>query len=164
MGGTKSEFARVLERMGSDVVFHREQGGTPCPCRSREGFRDPTWHRDHPLEPVCNEQGLLAAVVTEFTVKASIQPAEVRSRSRPAERANDLLGDVERDDHIGIFPTSWQGTAIDFSRWSEAGEDYILYDGRRFIVIAVDKAPDVDGSPDHHYEVGLRLVKSERPN
>lgn len=159
MGGTKEQFARVLERMGSDVTFHRETGGNACPCRSREGFRDPAWHRAHPSEPVCNEQGFLAATVTEFTVKASIQPAEVRSRSRPAERANDLLGDIERDDHIGIFPTSWQGTRIDFSEWSEAGEDYILYDGRRFIVIAVDKAPDIDGSSDHHFEVGLRLVR-----
>lgn len=116
------------------------------------------------IPAVCNEQGQIAQVVTEFTVKAAVQPAIARSRTRAAERVDELLGEVERDDHIGIFPVNWQGNVLDFRDWSPAGEDYILYNGRRYLAVASDKVPDVDGDPDHHWEVGLRLVKTERPS
>lgn len=79
-----------------------------------------------------------------------------------AERVSDLLGDIQRNDHIGIFPVEWNGNTLDFSTFSEAGEDFILYDGRRFLVVAADKIPDVDGDPNHHWEVGLRLVRTAR--
>lgn len=150
--------------MGSDVTYHREEGGVACPCRTPEGFRDSAWHALHatdiPVPPLCNEQGFLA-VINEFVVKASVQPATSGIR-RTNERAEQLLQDVRKDDHLGIFPVEWEGKTLDFSTFSEAGEDFVLYDGRRFIVVAADKLPDVDGNPNHHWEVGLRLVRTAR--
>jgi hypothetical protein len=163
MTATVPQMLATLEQMGSDVTYHREGGGTPCPCRSPEGFRDPAWHRAHPLEPVCNEEGFLALDVIEFTVKAAVQPATPQRFTRPNQRADALLGDVQRDDKLGIFPVEWNGNVLDFTEWSDAGEDFILYDNHRYIVIAADKVPDVDGDPNHHWEVGLRLIKSGRP-
>jgi hypothetical protein len=150
--------------MGSSVVFHREEGGIDCPCLTREGFRDPAWHDLNPAEPVCNEKGKIEVAVVSLVVRASIQPATIGQRGRAAERVNQLLGTLERDDHFGIFPVSWAGVALDFREWSEAGEDFILYDDRRYIVVGADKVPDVDGDPEHHWEVGLRLVKTARPD
>lgn len=111
--------------------------------------------------PVCNEQGILPVIV-EFMVKASVQPA-FSGLSRHAQRSNQLLGEVMRDDKLGIFPCVWGGRTIDFDDWSDAGEDFIRYDGQRYVVVSADKVPDIDGSPDHHWECGLRLVKDGRP-
>lgn len=160
MTATVPQFLSVLSQMGSDVTFHREEGGIPCPCRTPEGFRDPAWHRANPDEPVCNEQGFLANV-TEFVVKASVQPARTRYY-RPSQRADELLGEVQRDDKIGIFPTEWANNIIDFTGWSDAGEDFIVYDGHRYLAVSADKIPDIDGDPNHHWEVGLRLIKDDR--
>lgn len=53
---------------------------------------------------------------------------------------------------------------INFDDWNDSGADYILYDNRRFTVVSVNKIPDpLDGDPDHHYEVGMRLIKPTRP-
>jgi len=149
--------------MGSDVVYHREEPGTVCPCRTPEGFRDPAWHKAHPLDPVCNEEGILPGTVTNTVVKASVQPATIGLRGRAAERANALLGEVQRDDHFGIFPVKWGATTLDFSAFSDSGDDFIVYDSRRFLVVASDKIPDIDGDPNGHWEVGLRLIKTARP-
>ena len=162
MSGTLDKLGSILTNMGSDVTIHREDGGTPCPCLTPEGFRDPTWHIANPDEPVCNEQGYLTTA-TELTVKASIQPA-LTAYSRYGQRSNNLLGEVQRDDKVGIFPCSWEGNEIDFSGWSDAGEDYVVYDGDRYLVVAADKVPDVDGNPSHHYECGLRLLTAARPS
>lgn len=163
MSATIPQFEALLTSMGSDVTYHKEEGGVPCPCRTPEGFRDPAWHLANPLEPVCNEEGILPEVVTDVIVKASVQPATIGQRGRAAERANALLGDVQRDDHFGIFPVTWGGVTLDFSDFSDSGDDFIVYDSRRFLVVACDKIPDVDGDPNHHWEVGLRLVKNTRP-
>lgn len=158
MTATIPQLVATLEQMGSDVTYHREDGGAVCPCRTPEGFRDPAWHRAHPLEPICNEQGFLTVAV-EFIVKASIQPAVTRSFSRPDQRTDVLLADVQKNDKIGVFPVEWNGKTLNFLDWSEAGEDYILYDDHRYMVVAADKVPDIDGDPNHHWEVGLRLVR-----
>lgn len=157
---TVAQFNGVLETMGSDVVYHRE-AGSPCPCRTPEGFRDPAWHIANPDEPLCNERGILA-VVTEYTVKGSIQPAMTANR-RMSQRANDLLGDVQRDDKVAILPCTWGGHTLNLDGWSDAGDEYLTYDGKRYTVVAVDKVPDVDGDPNHHYEAGLRLLSAGRP-
>lgn len=162
MRGTVDMFNDVLLKMGSNVIFHREDGGSSCPCRTPEGFRDPAWHRLNPDEPVCNEQGFLTTAM-EIRVKASIQSA-VSGQSRAAQRSNALLGEVSADDKLGIFPCEWYGDVLDFTDWSDAGEDYIVYDGNRYMVVAADKLPDVDGNASHHWEVGLRLLKLARPN
>lgn len=164
MTATIPQLVSLLNQAGSNVIYHREQGGTPCPCRTPEGFRDPSWHIANPLAPVCNEEGFLNVVVTEFTVKAAVQPvATTRGLGRAAERVESLFGEVQEDDHLGIFPVVWDGNTLDFANWSTAGEDYITYDGRRFMAISSDKLPDIDGDPNHHFEVGLRLVKTGRP-
>lgn len=151
----------MLAKMGSDVTYHTEQGGEACPCRTFEGFRDPQYHIDHPDADLCNEQGFLADV-TEFVVKASVQGFRRRG-TIPAQRSDPNFQDVLQDDQLGIFPVHWNGHTLDFSAFSEAGEDYILYNDKRYACVAADKLPDVDGDPDHHWEVSLRLVKTERP-
>lgn len=161
LSATVAQLEALLLQMGSNVTYHREDGGVACPCRTPEGFRDPAWHRANPLAPICNEQGYLV-VATEFQVKASIQPA-ISGLSRAAQRSNDLLGEVKQDDHLGVFPCTWQGHTLDFDSWSAAGEDFIVYDGKRYVIVAADKLPDIDGDPSHHWEVGLRLVKTARP-
>lgn len=161
-GGTIVQFLALLQAHGSDVIYHHESGGSPCPCLTPEGFRDPQWHIEHPLEPVCNEEGILA-LVTEVLVKASVQPATIGQRGRAAERVNVLLGEIQRDDHFGIFPCEWNGHTIDFTDFSDSGDDFVIYDDRRFIVVSSDKIPDINGNPNHHWEVGLRLVKNTRP-
>lgn len=163
MTRTVPAFLALLDTMGSDVIYHREEGGTPCPCLTPEGFRDPEWHRDNPLAPVCNEDGLLPATVTNVTVKASVQPATIGLRGRAGERINALLGEVERDDHFGIFPVTSNGITLDFHAFGDVGDDFIVYDNRRYIVVSADKIPDVDGDANHHWEVGLRLAEGSRP-
>lgn len=163
MTATVPRFLALLNQMGSDVIYHRESGGTPCPCLTPEGFRDPQWHIDHPLEPVCNENGMLPASIVNVTVKASVQPATIGQRGRAAERVNVLLGDIQRDDAFGIFPIEWNGVTLDFRSFGDEGDDFIVYDNRRFIVVAADKVPDTDGDPNHHWEVGLRLAEGARP-
>lgn len=158
---TTSRFHAVLSRMGSDILYHREEGGTPCPCLTPEGFRDPTWHVQNPAEPVCNEQGYLTEPV-EFVFKGSIQPASTTYR-RVSQRAEVLLGDVMVGDKFAVLPCEWGGNVIDLDDWSEAGEDYLMYDSKRYTVVSFDKLADVDGDPSHHWEVGLRLLTAERP-
>lgn len=164
MTATIAKFIAMLSAHGSDVVYHREHGGVVCPCRTYEGNRDPQWHIDHPSEPVCNELGMLP-VVTQFTVKAAVQPISAGGirRSRPDELVNRLFpAEVQQDDHIGVFPVTWGGNQLEFDLFTDTGESYIIYDGRRFTVVAHDKLPDVDGDPNHHWEIGLRLVDPAR--
>jgi hypothetical protein len=162
---TLATFLALMEAHGSDVTYHRESGGTPCPCRTREGNRDPKWHKDHPLAPVCNELGMLP-VITAFTFKGAVQPVSAGGmrRSRTSELVERLFpaGEIRTDDHIGIFPTVWNSNQLDFDLFTDTGESYLIYDGRRFIVVAADKLPDIDGDPDHHWECGLRLVSPVR--
>jgi hypothetical protein len=159
---TQGQMSAIFERMGTMVTYHREDGGSPCPCRSEEGFRSPAWHHDNPSAPVCNEQGFLSPVVTEVRLKALVQPPRMRGM-RQAQRVNDLLGEIRADDRIGIFPTHADSATLNFDDWSDAGEDWIVYDGKRYVVVEAQKLADVDGDPDHHWEIGMRLVKSERP-
>lgn len=164
MASTLVAFTSLLNEMGSDVTYHREEGGTLCPCVSPEGFRSPTWHAEHPIEPVCNEKGMLNVTTSSVVVKASVQPLR-DSRLRNDERLIALFGEIQQDDHVGVFPIVWSGVTLNFWDWSDSGEDYVIYDGRRFVVVAADKLPDIDGNPNHHWEVALRLLKpeSERP-
>ena len=163
-----SNVPRFLNRLsisGSDTVYHREEGTLPCPCRTPLGYRDPKWHALNPAAPVCNEQGMLTQTVTQAVVKAFVQPVQAGAvRRLTTEYAQQLFGEVQMDDHLGIFPLVWGGVTLIFYDWSQSGEDYVLYDGRRFLVVSANKIPDpADGLP-HHWEVGLRLMKTERPS
>jgi hypothetical protein len=158
MSATVPRFLAVLTKMGSDVLVHSESGATPCPCRTPEGFRDLEWHAANPLAPMCNENGILS-VKTEFYVKAAVQPVSaMRGRLAPERLESLFLGEVQTDDHLGIFPITWGGNSPNFHDWGTSGDDFIIYDGRRYVVVASDKMPDVDGDPNHHWELGLRLV------
>jgi hypothetical protein len=161
-----SNVARFLARCqvsGSNVVYHRETGGAACPCRTPEGFKDLRWHIANPGAPECNEQGLLPAQTENVTVKGFVQPVQAGAvRRLTGEQAVLMFGQIQQDDHLGILPLTWSGVSLDFYSFSQTGEDYILYDGRRFFVVAANKIPDpADGLP-HHWEIGLRLVKTAR--
>lgn len=166
---TVNRFLALVEQRGSPVVFHRESGGEDCPCRTPEGFRDPVWHVENPTAPICNELGILNSLITEHSMKAFVQPATggMRGRQRVAERIEQMfqnLGEFDADDQFAIFPvTAPDGSTLDFDAWGVGGEDYIEYDGRRFVVVAVDKLADIDGDPNHHWELGLRLISAARP-
>jgi len=157
-------FISLLSVDGSDAVFHREDGGADCPCLSPEGYRNPQWHKDHPGSPVCNEVGQLPGVVNAFAIKGFVQPAQSAAvRRLTTEYINAMFGEVRTDDHLGIFPLEWSGHTLDFEDWSQAGEDFVMYEGKRYLVVNANKKPDASGGGPHHWEVGLRLIKLERP-
>jgi hypothetical protein len=149
---------------GSWATYHRDGSVTNCPCLTPEGFRDPEWHGTHPAEPVCNEAGHLvdSSTTIEIMVKAFVQPIQsTRATRLSTEFLVQMFGEVEADDHAGIFPESWDGIELDFTNWSQAGDDYVFYNGRRFLVINANLIPDPDGGdPRHHWECGLRLIST----
>lgn len=156
-------FLALLDSDGSPAVFHREALGDPCPCLTPEGFRSPAWHIANPSAPFCNEAGRLV-VATEFSVKAFIQPAQSAAvRRLTSEYVDALFGEVRSDDHLGIFPISWAGNALDFEDWSQTGSEFVVYDAKRYLVVNANKIPDPSGGGFHHWEVGLRLIKPGRP-
>lgn len=162
-GGTKATFAAILNRMGSPVRYHRQDSTTPCPCRTAEGFRDPEWHLKNPTAPKCDANGMLPdpSTMTDIIVKASIQPvAWVRTRIS-VELLQQMYGEIETDDHFGVFPTEWNGVQLNFQNWGRSGEDFIEYDGRRFYCSNSNLLPDTDGNPRHHWECALKLINDE---
>lgn len=159
---TVDQFTGLLTAHASDVIYHRDDALVPCPCRTPEGFRDPEWHEAHPLEPVCNEDGMLPdpSTTVNISVKAFVQPAQSTRLTRLAdEYIQQLFGEIQTDDHVGIFPCVWAGTTLEFRDWSQTGADYIIYDNRKFLVVNANLIPDPsDGNPYHHWETALRLI------
>lgn len=154
-------FLRLLQSNASTVKFHRDNSITPCPCRTPEGNRDPIWHLQHPASPDCNEAGFLPGPVIEMEVKAFVQPIQsTRATRLTDEYLLQMFGEVEANDHLGIFPCEWDGRTISFDDWGASGEDYVEYTNKRFTVVNVNTIPDpADGNPYHHHEVGLRLIE-----
>jgi hypothetical protein len=73
-----------------------------------------------------------------------------------------MFGDIQADDHLGIFPVEWAGMALDFYNWGASGEDFVEYHGERFTVVNANLIPDPDdGNPYHHWEIGARLISDE---
>jgi hypothetical protein len=103
---------------------------------------------------------MLPGDTVHVVVKAFVQPAMGGRFSRISdEYLARLFGEVQVNDHIGIFPVVWSNTRLAFEHWSQAGEDYIEYHGQRFVVVNSSLVPDPsDGNPEHHWELGLRLV------
>lgn len=160
--GTVGSFVALATQHGSAVLFHRVDSLIPCPCLTPEGYRDPEWHDANPLEPVCNEEGMLPdpAHTVEITVNAFVQPIQsTRATRLSTEYLTQMFGEIQQDDHLGIFPESWEGVQLNFFDWSQSGADYIEYYERRFMVVNANLIPDpADGNPRHHWEVGLRLI------
>jgi len=147
---------------GSDTRFFRSESETICPCHTPEGYRDPTWHLQNPSAPVCDPSGHLPdpTKTTDVIVKAFVQPVtSARGAKLPPETIVEMFGlEIETDDHIALFPVYWGGAHLNFWKWGRAGEDFIEYYGRRFTVVNANLIPDHNGNPEHHWEVGLRLV------
>jgi hypothetical protein len=75
-----------------------------------------------------------------------------------------MFGQVQTDDHVGIFPTTWAGNTLNFRDWSQTGAEYVVYDTRKFMVVNANLIPDPsDGNPYHHWEVALRLLEDYIP-
>ena len=99
----------------------------------------------------------------DVIVKAFVQPIQsTRATRLSTEYIQEVFGQVEADDHLGIFPITWNGVNLKFDMWSQSGDDFIEYDGKRFFVINSNIIPDPgDGNPKHHFEVGLRLIRTD---
>jgi hypothetical protein len=160
--GAKEDFIGLLNLHGSTVKYHRDDSLVICPCVTPEGFRDPEWHDANPAAPVCDERGYLHddAETTEILIKGFVQPSQsTRATRMSPEYLQDMFGEIQVGDHIGLFPESWEGTVLSFYDWSQSGEDWIEYNGRFYFAVAAHllAAPDT-GDPRHHWEVGLRLI------
>lgn len=160
--GTVDEFIALANARGSVVTYHRDDSTVLCPCRTPEGFRDPIWHIQNPAEPVCNEAGLLPqpGTTAHFNFRGWVQPVQSGAvRRLTADQYIQLFGEIQADDHIGLFPCTWNGNVLNFYEWGESTEDWIEYNARRYTVVNTNliAAPDT-GDPLHHWEVGLRLI------
>lgn len=164
---TVPQFISLLTAHASDAIFHREDVTTMCPCVTPEGFRDPIWHLQHPSEPDCNEAGMLLdpSEATNKAVKAFVHPVQSSAvRRLTSEQLVGMFGEIQADDHVGIFPVEWDSTLLNFYDWGNSGEDWIKYNDRFYQVVSVNLIPDPDdGSPWHHWEVGLRLISDRHP-
>jgi hypothetical protein len=159
---TVPQFLSLLMTNGSDVRFRRSESMVPCPCRTPEGFRDPVWHLENPSAPVCDANGMLpdAGTTTDIIVKAFMQPIQsTRATRLSTEQLLQMFGEIQADDHLGIFPYEWSSVTLSFRNWGRAGEDFVEYNGQRFICINANLIPDPsDGNPAHHWEGGFRLI------
>lgn len=164
---TIPRFLKLLETHASPVRYRRVDSMIACPCRTKEGFRDPQWHLQHaaPKPVLCNEAGMLPdpTATKDVIVKGFIQPIQsTRATRLNIEVLLETWGDIEADDHLGILPYAWLGTTLNFFDWGRSGEDFVEYDSRRFTVINANLIPDPsDGNEKHHWEVGLRLIEDE---
>lgn len=156
------DFINLVSDHASPVIYHRDTGWVTCPCLTPEGFRDPEWHIAHPLEPVCNEAGLIPAVggAVDISIKGFVQPAQSTRLTRlNDEYLTQMFGQIQTDDHVGIFTCEWAGHTLNFRDWSQTASEYVVYDNRKFMVVNANLIPDpTDGNPYHHWEVALRLI------
>ena len=158
------DFNLLAAQHGSSVRYHREDGVVLCPCLTPEGFRDPIWHVENPSEPVCNAAGLLPqpGTTADFIIKGWVQPVQSGAvRRLTTEQILNLFGEVNSDDHLGLFPCRWNAQQLNFYDWGSAAEDWIEYNNRKYTVVSVNLIADPEtGDPFHHWEVGLRLIES----
>lgn len=163
---TVPRFLQLLQSKGSDIRYVRKDSTIPCPCRTPEGFRDPEWHKINSTAPLCDESGMLPdpANSVDKIVKGFMQPIQSTRATRLAEERRIIPpGEIQLDDHLGIFPYQWTGTTLNFRGWGRASEDFVEYAGQRFTVVNANLIPDPDdGNPYHHWEIGARLI-SDKP-
>jgi hypothetical protein len=160
---TVKEFHDLLLKNGSDAVYHRDDSTLECPCRTPEGYRDPAWHLQNPNEPLCNEAGFLSGTPTHIPLKAFVQPIQsTRATRLSTEYLLQMFGDIQADDHLGVFPKTWGSVTLNFKNWGRSGEDYIEFDGCRYTVVNANLLADASGGAvNHHWELGLRLITKE---
>jgi len=111
---------------------------------------------------MCNESGLIPSPV-DIMVKAFCQPIQsTRATRLSTEYLQEVFGNIEADDHLGIFPVNWAGQRLEFHDWAQDGADFIEYNGERFFCINANMIPDPgDGNPEHHWELGLRMLRQD---
>src|SRR5450759_620734 len=73
MSKNLQNFEKRVAISGSVVTYHREIGGTACPCLSSAEFRNLRWHKENPDAAMCNERGMLNPTVVEIEAKAFVQ-------------------------------------------------------------------------------------------
>lgn len=154
-------FVDLVNVRGVDTHYHKDDSTLVCPCRTREGFRDPVYHIEHPEAPVCNPNGFLPEInkIVDMTVKAFVQPART---GRFANRFLEIFGELRTDDHLGIFPVSWSGKRLDFDSFDDSGADYVEYNNLRFITVGSVLIPDpTSNAIMHHWELALRSISKE---
>lgn len=124
-------------------------GGTVVPLPSTNA--ESIWH-DASLT-------IQHGILQDHVVKAFVQPAFFGTRSRSTQFILNAFGELEADDHIGIFPLESNGFEVDFSDWSDSGSDWIDFNGMRFVAITWNRVPAPDNSSvNHHWEVALRRI------
>jgi hypothetical protein len=98
---------------------------------------------------------------TEVSVKGFVQPVQSAAiRRLTAETIQQMFGELQADDHLAILPVQWEGITLNFYDWGRSGEDFLIYNGRPFQVVAANLIPDPDdGNPWHHWEIALRLAE-----
>lgn len=150
-------------------AYRSDDGG---PFKSVGFFNSDNFHDQVPIpnistdvlvEPrLCNEEGLIPVAPVDTYVKAFVQPIQsTRATRLNIEIVTQMFGEVQADDHLGIFPIQWGGFTLDFQNWSQSGDEYVFYDGQYFLVINSNKIADpANGNPNHHWEVGLRLIST----
>jgi hypothetical protein len=158
-------FLALLQTRGSNVRYRRSDSTIPCPCRTPEGNRDPEWHKAHPTAQICTESGFLYDPnrAVDVIVKGFMQPIQsTRATRLETELLSALFGEIQADDHLAILPIEWAGVRLNFYDWGRSGEDFVEYDNQRYTVVNANKIPDpADGNPEHHWEVGCRLISEE---
>jgi hypothetical protein len=105
---------------------------------------------------------LPSPLTAEFQVKGWVQPVQSGAvRRLTTEQVVELFGEIQADDHLGIFPCEWDGKLLNFYDWGLAAEDWIEYNGRKYTSVSANLIADPpSGNPYHHWEVGLRLIES----
>lgn len=150
----------LFANKGALVTIHREGHTTVCPCLTPEGFRDPIWHLNNPDAPVCNDRGYLPAPI-ETTIKGFVQPTFAMRRIGN-QVIEEAFGEIQIDDHIGIFPMVWNNVPVDFENWSQAGDEWVGFNDMEFIVVGWTRIPDPANAQNyHHWECALRRINRD---
>ena len=159
---TTDEFIALCNQHGSSVKIHRADSVIACPCLTPEGFRSPAFHLQNPTSQVCDASGMLndPGATLDITVKGFVHPVQSGAvRRLTSEDIIGMFGEIQTDDHVAILPCSWDSVQLNFYDWGKAGEDFIRYNGREFLVVSTNLIPAPDtGNPRHHWELGLRLM------
>lgn len=115
-----AKIAKQIEKRGNTLTARIESGGDTCPCREpRTGYSNPQYHRDNPTAPICNEAGLINAVVEDITFKGFVLPVDEEH-----ERKFSALGAIQKDDQTLFYSG---GVNLE-------GATFVQYAGRHYDV------------------------------
>lgn len=154
---TVADFIGMLKQHGSAATYHRDDSMIPCPCRTKQGYRDPIWHAtDQPgLPGVSIEPGLISGYY-EWAV---------RFQYPSGEKWNDTSMKIQLlDQQLHLF---WQAAAENpvagesatgvrvMRRRIDPVTDLPLDEYRQVVVATPNLTEWIDNEPNHD---GLLLV------